>query len=77
MNWRYAFWVEAIFMLPFAVFGFVMKPLQLKGTSFGMHHSICVCVFNINLVMVLSLYPQAFLLLNQKHHQHLLKLLRL
>lgn len=30
-NWRYAFWGEAILMLPFAVFGFVMKPLQLKG----------------------------------------------
>ncbi|XP_075654547.1 putative sphingolipid transporter spinster homolog 2 [Castanea sativa] len=33
LNWRYAFWIEAIFMLPFAVFGFVMKPLQLKGFS--------------------------------------------
>nr|POE99622.1 putative sphingolipid transporter spinster like 2 [Quercus suber] len=33
LNWRFAFWVEAIFMLPFAVFGFVMKPLQLKGFS--------------------------------------------
>ncbi|XP_059445912.1 probable sphingolipid transporter spinster homolog 2 isoform X2 [Corylus avellana] len=31
LNWRYAFWVEAILMLPFAVLGFVMKPLQLKG----------------------------------------------
>lgn len=30
-NWRYAFWVEAILMLPFAILGFVMKPLQLKG----------------------------------------------
>ncbi|GLT96942.1 hypothetical protein SLE2022_145330 [Rubroshorea leprosula] len=30
-GWRYAFWVEAIFMIPFAVLGFVMKPLQLKG----------------------------------------------
>ncbi|GKU94972.1 hypothetical protein SLEP1_g8393 [Rubroshorea leprosula] len=30
-HWRYAFWGEAFFMLPFAVFGFVMKPLQLKG----------------------------------------------
>ncbi|KAF8410656.1 hypothetical protein HHK36_003188 [Tetracentron sinense] len=30
-SWRYAFWVEAILMLPFAVLGFVMKPLQLKG----------------------------------------------
>lgn len=30
-NWRYAFWGEAILMLPFAVLGFVMKPLQLKG----------------------------------------------
>ncbi|XP_062177612.1 probable sphingolipid transporter spinster homolog 2 isoform X2 [Alnus glutinosa] len=31
LNWRVAFWVEAILMLPFAVLGFVMKPLQLKG----------------------------------------------
>lgn len=30
-NWRYAFWGEAILMFPFAVLGFVMKPLQLKG----------------------------------------------
>lgn len=30
-NWRIAFWGEAILMLPFAVLGFVMKPLQLKG----------------------------------------------
>uniref|UniRef100_A0A2P2L7T4 Major facilitator superfamily (MFS) profile domain-containing protein n=1 Tax=Rhizophora mucronata TaxID=61149 RepID=A0A2P2L7T4_RHIMU len=32
-NWRYAFWFEALLMLPFAVFGFVMKPIQLKGFS--------------------------------------------
>ncbi|KAJ6905678.1 hypothetical protein NC652_023443 [Populus alba x Populus x berolinensis] len=30
-NWRFAFYGEAILMLPFAVLGFVMKPLQLKG----------------------------------------------
>ncbi|XWS33423.1 hypothetical protein CRYUN_Cryun22dG0081300 [Craigia yunnanensis] len=30
-NWRYAFWGEALLILPFAVFGFVVKPLQLKG----------------------------------------------
>ncbi|KAJ8765794.1 hypothetical protein K2173_014916 [Erythroxylum novogranatense] len=30
-NWRFAFWGEALLMLPFAIFGFVMKPLQLKG----------------------------------------------
>ncbi|XP_024027026.1 probable sphingolipid transporter spinster homolog 2 [Morus notabilis] len=30
-NWRYAFWGEAFLMLPFAVLGFVVKPLQLKG----------------------------------------------
>ncbi|GMH24645.1 hypothetical protein Nepgr_026488 [Nepenthes gracilis] len=30
-NWRYAFWGEAFMMLPFAVMGFVMKPLTLKG----------------------------------------------
>ncbi|XP_030528314.1 probable sphingolipid transporter spinster homolog 3 isoform X2 [Rhodamnia argentea] len=30
-GWRYAFWGEAVLMFPFAVLGFVMKPLQLKG----------------------------------------------
>ncbi|KAG7977318.1 hypothetical protein I3843_05G025900 [Carya illinoinensis] len=29
--WRLAFWIEAALMLPFAILGFVMKPLQLKG----------------------------------------------
>ncbi|KAG4212164.1 hypothetical protein ERO13_A02G147200v2 [Gossypium hirsutum] len=33
LNWRYAFWGEALLMFPFAVFGFVVKPLQLKGFS--------------------------------------------
>ncbi|KAG4175827.1 hypothetical protein ERO13_A11G209700v2 [Gossypium hirsutum] len=32
-HWRYAFWGEALLMLPFAVFGFLVKPLQLKGFS--------------------------------------------
>ncbi|XP_043713542.1 probable sphingolipid transporter spinster homolog 2 isoform X2 [Telopea speciosissima] len=32
-NWRWAFWGEAILMLPFAVSGFIIKPLQLKGFS--------------------------------------------
>ncbi|KAJ6299193.1 hypothetical protein OIU76_020210 [Salix suchowensis] len=32
-NWRYAFFGEAILMLPFAILGFVIKPLQLKGFS--------------------------------------------
>lgn len=31
LNWRVAFLGEAILMLPFAILGFVMKPLQLKG----------------------------------------------
>ena len=31
LGWRYAFFGEAILMLPFAILGFVMKPLQLKG----------------------------------------------
>lgn len=32
-SWRYAFWGEAIMMLPFALLGFVIQPLQLKGFS--------------------------------------------
>ncbi|KAL9229509.1 hypothetical protein vseg_004969 [Gypsophila vaccaria] len=35
VNWRFAFWGEAILMLPFAVLGFVMKPLNLKGLTGG------------------------------------------
>ncbi|KAJ4964785.1 hypothetical protein NE237_016634 [Protea cynaroides] len=31
LNWRWAFWGEAILMLPFAVSGFIIKPLQLEG----------------------------------------------
>ncbi|XP_010444386.1 PREDICTED: probable sphingolipid transporter spinster homolog 2 [Camelina sativa] len=31
LPWRAAFWGEAILMLPFAVLGFVIKPLHLKG----------------------------------------------
>ncbi|KAF2604743.1 hypothetical protein F2Q70_00027682, partial [Brassica cretica] len=30
-SWRYAFWGEAVLMAPFAVLGFLIKPLQLKG----------------------------------------------
>jgi MFS family permease len=32
-SWRFAFFGEAILMLPFAILGFVMKPLELKGFS--------------------------------------------
>ncbi|KAH9620806.1 hypothetical protein KSS87_012575 [Heliosperma pusillum] len=35
INWRFAFWGEAFLMLPFAVLGFVMKPLNLKGLTGG------------------------------------------
>ncbi|XP_068649555.1 probable sphingolipid transporter spinster homolog 2 [Aristolochia californica] len=31
LTWRYAFWGEAILMLPFVILGFFIKPLQLKG----------------------------------------------
>ncbi|XP_050364563.1 probable sphingolipid transporter spinster homolog 2 [Argentina anserina] len=31
IGWRVAFWGEAILMLPFAILGFVMKPLRMKG----------------------------------------------
>ncbi|KAL1802047.1 hypothetical protein ACET3Z_030694 [Daucus carota] len=33
ISWRFAFWGEALLMLPFAILGFVMKPLQMKGFS--------------------------------------------
>jgi hypothetical protein len=41
-NWRCAFWGEAILMLPFAVLGFAMKPLQLKGAL--VHYFLCCIV---------------------------------
>ncbi|WOK98884.1 putative sphingolipid transporter [Canna indica] len=31
IHWRAAFWGESILMLPFAILGFTIKPLQLKG----------------------------------------------
>ncbi|GLJ30801.1 hypothetical protein SUGI_0611090 [Cryptomeria japonica] len=31
VNWRVAFWGEAVLMLPFAVFGFVSQPIKMKG----------------------------------------------
>lgn len=31
LHWRAAFWGEAILMLPFAILGFVIRPLKLKG----------------------------------------------
>lgn len=33
LTWHWAFWIEAILMFPFAILGFVMKPLQLRGFS--------------------------------------------
>lgn len=30
LHWRAAFWIEALLMLPFAIFGFVSRPVQLK-----------------------------------------------
>ncbi|KAJ4843106.1 hypothetical protein Tsubulata_002885 [Turnera subulata] len=35
LSWRYAFFGEAILMLPFAILGFCMKPPQLKGAGFA------------------------------------------
>ncbi|MBA0743433.1 hypothetical protein Gogos_006111, partial [Gossypium gossypioides] len=37
-NWRYAFWGEALLMLPFAVFGFAFEPLQLKDSEASKLH---------------------------------------
>ncbi|XP_054824407.1 probable sphingolipid transporter spinster homolog 2 isoform X2 [Prosopis cineraria] len=31
VNWRFAFWGEAILMLPFPILGFVTEPLPLRG----------------------------------------------
>ncbi|XP_076955246.1 putative sphingolipid transporter spinster homolog 2 [Bidens hawaiensis] len=32
-GWRYAFFGEAVLMIPFVILGFVMSPLQLKGIA--------------------------------------------
>ncbi|KAM0938780.1 putative major facilitator superfamily, MFS transporter superfamily [Dioscorea sansibarensis] len=42
LHWRYAFWGEALLMLPFAILGFVMKPLKLKGSKNGDSEEIVV-----------------------------------
>ncbi|XP_072988073.1 probable sphingolipid transporter spinster homolog 2 isoform X2 [Typha latifolia] len=40
LHWRAAFWGESILMLPFAILGFIIKPLQLKGfTTSGLKKS--------------------------------------
>ncbi|KAH9301498.1 hypothetical protein KI387_013081, partial [Taxus chinensis] len=31
LNWRVAFWGEAVLMLPFAVLGFATRPIKMKG----------------------------------------------
>nr|XP_010918401.1 probable sphingolipid transporter spinster homolog 2 [Elaeis guineensis] len=31
LHWRAAFWGESILMLPFAILGFIIRPLKLKG----------------------------------------------
>lgn len=33
LSWRFAFFGEAIVMLPFVILGFIIKPLQLRGFS--------------------------------------------
>lgn len=49
LGWRYAFWGEAILMLPLVVFGFVVKPLQLKGWLSSAHfHSFIITLLGSN-----------------------------
>ncbi|KAJ7569220.1 hypothetical protein O6H91_01G067500 [Diphasiastrum complanatum] len=37
VNWRAAFLAEACLMLPFAIFGFISHPINMKGISFLWH----------------------------------------
>ncbi|CAA7387887.1 unnamed protein product [Spirodela intermedia] len=46
-NWRYAFWGESISMLPFAILGFVIKPLQLKGEQ-ALENGTSVRIVHLN-----------------------------
>ncbi|KAK9666587.1 hypothetical protein RND81_14G196000 [Saponaria officinalis] len=42
LAWRWAFWIEAIFMVPFVIFGFVTKPIPLKGFApLGSRTALC------------------------------------
>lgn len=36
-GWRVAFWLESLFMLPFAIFGFVSRPVYLKAQEEDAH----------------------------------------
>ncbi|MBA0717444.1 hypothetical protein Golax_005267, partial [Gossypium laxum] len=54
-NWRYAFWGEALLMLPFAVFGFAFEPLQLKGNRLI---DVVLKVVYVALVETTILHPE-------------------
>ncbi|EOA12509.1 hypothetical protein CARUB_v10026332mg [Capsella rubella] len=53
LPWRAAFWGEALLMLPFAVLGFVIKPLDLKGACFK-SHILCPCGVELFLIYFVS-----------------------
>ncbi|GJN26976.1 hypothetical protein PR202_gb14946 [Eleusine coracana subsp. coracana] len=51
LHWRAAFWGESILMVPFVILGFVIKPLDLKGTYF---FSIWFLLHESNTILPLS-----------------------
>ncbi|XP_048606630.1 probable sphingolipid transporter spinster homolog 2 isoform X1 [Brassica napus] len=62
LPWRAAFWGEAILMLPFAVLGFVIKPLHLKGASSKLQntHTMLLIDLNLFLMSLLVWLPSGF-----------------
>ncbi|RWW04492.1 hypothetical protein GW17_00032278, partial [Ensete ventricosum] len=55
LHWRAAFWVESILMLPFAILGFIIKPLQLKGSSFVL---VSTMTSNIFVLFQMKIIPK-------------------
>lgn len=70
-GWRSAFWVESVLMLPFVIFGYVVKPLHLKGK-----HLPCIDFFrSFDCCLFLNyLWIQVLLLLNPIWLWHLRQL---
>lgn len=53
LGWRFAFWIESLLMLPFAVFGFMSNRLHLKGAQLSLQ-----CVHYLDPASSMALYRQ-------------------
>ncbi|MCL7038720.1 hypothetical protein MKW94_008685 [Papaver nudicaule] len=59
LGWRYAFFGEAIVMLPFTLLCFIMKPLQLKGFAPNEATSVQTVVLEVCEVIITEVPDQA------------------